>query len=238
MSIISTMPYSETVTAANTVQSAETDETVAVFRIANNHASILCSSAVLDDEGDRQLVAASLIAEHGAGEVLKSIYATLFTNANNNGFSFTPDRKHGRSIWLSGAKRSGWAKVKGQLARMRIKGSTLSVLHPLALDPRNSETAFYVVASSDMDSDKVFALFAERLGIAIEWPVLTSWVSHLITAGEQESLVTSLPVFGPEWKTGYRVARDSSAWINLISAGLADGSLHWPEEQEASNGSL
>ena len=238
MSIISTMPYSDTVTAETTAQSVSADETVAVFRIANNHASILCSSAVIDDEGDRQLVAASIIAEHGAGEVLKSIYATLFTNANNNGFSFTPDRRHGRSIWLSGAKRSGWAKVKGQLARMRIKGSTLSVLHPLALDPRNAETAFYVVASSDMESDKVFSLFAERLGIAIEWPVLTSWVSHLITAGEQESLVSKLPVFGPEWKTGYRVTKNSSAWITLISAGLADGSLCWPADQEASNGSL
>ena len=192
----------------------ELDRRIHDLRLANEHVSVVCSSAVWDDD-NHQLVAATLVSPEQ--QSLRAIIATLATNSKKS-LSISVD---GTSHYIQNARR-GFTCISGNLAAAGAEGYVLSLLHPLAGNPQEQAGQhFYVVAAKD---ESLAPKFAERLNLAIPFPVQPAWAEYLLEAGE--ALVAPLSLAGEDYPAGICVQRDIFAWQEVIQTGLKAGSIH------------
>lgn len=193
---------------------SELDKRLHDLRLANEHVSVVCASIVWDN-ANHQLVAATLVSPEQ--QSLRAITATLATNSKKS-LSISVD---GTSHYLQNARR-GFTCISGNLAPVGAEGHVLSLLHPLAGNPQEQAGQhFYVVAAKD---EPLAPKFAERLNLAIPFPVQPAWAEYLLEAGE--ALVTPLSLAGDDYPAGICVQRDIFAWQEVIQAGLKAGSIH------------
>ena len=195
-----------------------------VIRISNDHAMVFSSSAIWDLE-DQQLVAAHVVTT--SQDLLKAIKASLANNGSKNYITVkTPDD----SAFLKGARR-GFTVVSSSLSQANADGTVTAMLHPLAGDPQtNTADYFYLVVAPSEDLQQKFA---ERLDLAIPWPIQPEWAECLLEAGQEEGLVEVLPSAGSDFHAGLRVSKNESLWQRLISKELMTGSIHIPKESNS-----
>jgi hypothetical protein len=192
-------------------------ETPPVIRIYNDSAMVFASSAIwsLDEQ---QLVAAQVVST--SGELLKAIKATL---ANNNSKSFISIKTPDDSAYLKGARR-GYVAIGNNLAQANAEGTVIALLHPLSGDPQaNTADYFYLVATP---GESLSQKFAERLDLAIPWPIQPEWAEYLLEVGKKAGLVQALPVSGTDFSAGLRVVKNESRWQQVIAAGLKQAHIH------------
>ena len=193
---------------------SELDKRLRDLRLSNEHVSVVCSSVVWDSER-HQLVAATLVSPEQ--QSLRAITATLATNSKKS-LSISVD---GASHYIQNARR-GFTSVSGNLAAVGAEGHVLSMLHPLAGNPQEQAGEyFYVVAAKD---ETLAAKFAERLNLAIPFPVQPEWAEYLLEAGGE--LVTELSQVGNDFPAAVCVQRDIFAWQEIIQSGLKAGRIH------------
>ena len=194
----------------------EEENPVPIIRIANDSAMLFASSAIWDSD-EQQLVAAQVVTT--SQELLKAIKATL---ANNSSKSYLTVKTPEDSAYLKGA-RKGYVSVSSSLVQANAEGTVTALLHPLCGDPQtNTAGHFYLVAASD---EPVSTLLAERLDLAIPWPIRSEWADYLLEAGKQAGLVQILSVSGDDFTAGLRIARNESLWQGIISEGLKTGRI-------------
>jgi hypothetical protein len=187
------------------------DEKTPVIRIANDSAMLFASSAIWDND-EQQLVAAQVVTT--SQDLLKAIKATLAVNSGKNFITVkTPED----SAYLRGAHR-GYVTVGSSLTAANAEGTVTALLHPLSGDPQSNVTDhfFIVFASNERMSQK----FAERLDLAIPWPIQPEWAEYLLKAGQEAGLVQALPASGKDFAAGLRVVNNESKWHELIADGL------------------
>jgi hypothetical protein len=192
---------------------SELDKRLRDLRLANEHVGVVCSSIVWDSD-HHQLVAATLVSPEQ--QSLRAITATLATNSKKS-LSISVD---GTSHYIQNARR-GFTCVSGNLAVVGAEGHVLSILHPLAGNPQEQTGEhFYVVAAKD---ENLAAKFAERLNLAIPFPVQLAWAEYLLEAGSE--LVSPLPLAGDDFPAAVCVQRDIFAWQEIIQTGLKQGKI-------------
>lgn len=194
------------------------------LRLANDHALAFGSSALWDaapETGIPQLVAGQFYAS--SQQVLKALYGSLVTNSKK---FLTLYDAEGKSHTLAGARR-GYTRLGGNLAAAHAHGHLMVLEHPLSGNPAEStETWFYVLGITGED---IVQKFAERLDLALPWPIQSAWAETLLNAGQAANLVVWLertgPVNGQEYACGLRVSKDADAWQTVISIALQTGEL-------------
>ncbi len=191
-------------------------ETPPIIRITNDSAMLFASSAIWDND-EQQLVAAQVVTT--SQELLKAIKATLANNGNKNYLTVkSPDG----DAFLKGAKR-GYVSVNNNLSGANAEGTVTALLHPLSGDPQaNTAEFFYIVAAPD---EAISQKFAERLDLAIPWPLQPEWADYLLEAGQEADLVQVLPGSGKDFSAGLRVAKNESKWQQVIANGLKTGRI-------------
>jgi hypothetical protein len=187
-----------------------------VIRITNDSALVFSSSAIWDQD-NQQLVAAHVVTT--SQELLKAIKASL---ANNGSKEYLTVKTPDDSAFLKGARR-GFTVVSSSLAQANADGTVTAMLHPLAGDPQaNAADYFYLVVAPNEDLNQKFA---ERLDLAIPWPIQPEWAEKLLEAGQEEGLVEVLPSAGSDFHAGLRISKNESLWHKLISVRLKSGGL-------------
>jgi hypothetical protein len=152
-------------------------------------------------------------------ELLKAIKATL---ANNNTKSYLTVKTPDDSAYLKGARR-GFIAVGNNLAQANAEGTVTAMVHPLSGDPQaNTADYFYVVIAH---GETISQKFAERLDLAIPWPVQRTWADYLLEAGQKAGLVEVLSYCGDDFSAGLRISKNETEWQQLISAGLKAGRI-------------
>jgi hypothetical protein len=191
-------------------------ETPPVIRITNESALVFASSAIWSTE-DQQLVAAQVVST--SQDLLKAIKASL---ANNNTKSYVTIKTPDDSAYLKGARR-GYVTVGNNLAQANAKGIVTALLHPLSGDPQaNTAEHFYLVV---VPGERLPQKFAERLDLAIPWPIQPEWADYLLEAGQKVGLVQPLTASGTDFCAGLRVEKNESQWQQVIAAGLKQGTI-------------
>jgi hypothetical protein len=177
---------------------------------------LFASSAIWDND-EQQLVAAQVVTT--SQELLKAIKATLANNGNKNYLTVkTPED----NAFLKGAKR-GYVSVNNNLSGANAEGTVTALLHPLSGDPQaNAAEHFYIVVAPD---ENISQKFAERLDLAIPWPIQPEWSEYLLEAGQEAELVQVLPGSGKDFAAGLRVAKNESKWQQIIANGLKAGRI-------------
>ena len=187
-----------------------------VIRIANDSAMVFASSAIWSPE-DQQLVATQVVTT--SQDLLKAVKATL---ANNNTKSFLTIKTPDDSAYLKGARR-GFVTVASSLTPANAEGTVTALLHPLSGDPQaNAADYFYLVVPPD---EEISQKFAERLDLAIPWPIQPEWADFLLEAGQDAGLVEVLPQSGDDFQAGLRVSKNETKWQQVISHGLKQGRI-------------
>jgi len=193
---------------------SELDKRLHELRLANDHVSVVCSSLVWDGSS-HQLVAATLVSPEQ--QSLRAITATLATNSKKS-LSISVN---GKSHYIQNTRR-GFTSVSGNLVAVGAEGNVLSLLHPLAGNPQEQPGEyFYVVAAKD---ENLAAKFAERLNLAIPFPVQPEWAAYLLDAAGE--LVSELSLAGNDFPSAICVQRDIFAWQEVIQAGLKHGKIN------------
>lgn len=189
-----------------------------IMSLATEHVSVVCSSAVWDDE-THQLVAATLISP--STQSLRAITATLATNSKR-GLTLSVD---GTSHYLQNARR-GYTAISGSLSASGADGNVLTILHPLAGNPQE-QTAdhFYVVVSK---AQELAVVFFERLALAIPWPTRPEWTPYLMEEGCAKELIFYLSKRGPDFDVAILVQKNEDGWKAIIETGLENGSISIP----------
>lgn len=186
-------------------------EKTPVIRISNESAMLFASSAIWDND-EQQLVAAHVCTAHP--DLLKAIKATL---ANNGGKNFLTVKAPEADAFLKGARR-GFISVNNNLTAANAEGTVTAMLHPLSGDPQaNTAEHFYIVVAPD---EKLSQKFAERLDLAIPWPIRPEWADYLLEIGQEEGLVHVLPGSGEDFTAGLRIVKNESKWAQVITQGL------------------
>jgi hypothetical protein len=191
-------------------------ETPPVIRIANESAMVFASSAIWSTD-DQQLVAAQVVST--SQDLLKAIKASL---ANNNSKSYVTIKTSDDSAYLKGA-RKGYVAVGNNLAQANAEGTVTALLHPLSGDPQaNTAEHFYLVV---IPGESLAEKFAERLDLAIPWPIQPEWAEYLLETGQKTGLVQPLTASGTDFSAGLRVVKNESQWQQVIAAGLKTGHI-------------
>jgi hypothetical protein len=191
-------------------------ETPPIIRIANESAMLFASSAIWSPE-DQQLVATQVVTT--SQDLLKAIKATL---AGNNSKGMLTVKTPDDSAYLKGARR-GFINASSGLTQANAEGIVTTMLHPLSGDPQaNTEEHFYLVVTPE---ESLKEKFAERLDLAIPWPVRQEWSEYLLEAGKDARLVEVLPQAGDDFSAGLRIVKNESLWQQVISEGLKKGQI-------------
>ncbi len=205
--------------------------------LSNAHARATVLSAVWSPM-DHQLVAVLMAATDKAA--LTALKAELEKNNRNSSVALAGDAK----AELAGARR-GYVHLSVSLDKANAQGHVAALLHWRAHDPRtiipkaarevalckaegnDGVTAgeyFYVVARP---GDDLTALFAERLQLALPWPLQSAWARSLLDLGREAELVDYLPVAGCRelpagqgFKAALRVLNSEEAWGEVLSQAL------------------
>ena len=192
------------------------NETPPIIRIANDSAMIFASSAIWSPE-DQQLIAAQVVST--SHDLLKAIKASL---AKNNAKEYLTVKTPDDSAYLKGA-RKGFIAVSNNLAQANAEGTVTAMLHPLSGDPQAHTTEyFYIVVAPGEDTSQKFA---ERLDLAIPWPIKSEWADYLLEAGQRTGLVQVLSSSGSDFTAGLRVSKNESQWQEILSDGLKTGRI-------------
>lgn len=192
------------------------EDTPQVIRITNDSAMLFASSAIWDID-EQQLVATQVVTNHP--DLLKAVKATLANNGNKNYLTIkTPDN----SAFLKGARR-GYIQVSSSLTNANAEGTVTALLHPLSGDPQaNTAEHFYLVV---VPGENLAQKFAERLELAIPWPIRREWAEYLLEAGQVADLVYLLPGSGKDFTAGFRIVKNESKWQQVIANGLKQGRI-------------
>jgi hypothetical protein len=191
----------------------ELDKRIHELRLSNEHISVVCGSLAWDEE-HHQLVAATLVSPEA--QSLRAITATLATNAKKS-LTITID---GESHFIQNTRR-GFIRISGNLAAVGAEGHLLTILNPLTGNPQDqSDEVFYVVASQ---AETLAAKFAERLNLAIPFPVRPEWAEYLLETGLQAGLVQTLSLAGEDFPAAVSVQRQVFAWQEILEHGLKKG---------------
>jgi hypothetical protein len=195
-------------------EDAEFQKRVHQIRLANDHVSVVCASAVWDAEL-QQLVAVTLVSPEL--QSLKAITATLYTNAKKI-LALSVD---GKSHAIQNTRRK-YISISGSLAAVGAEGHLLALLHPLSGNPQEqSENHFYLVISPE---ESTHTRFVERLNLAIPYPVREHWAEYLFESGLQANLVRRLSLAGDDFPNALWVSK-SGDWRTIIENGLKDGEI-------------
>jgi hypothetical protein len=191
-------------------------ETPPVIRITNESAMVFASSAIWSID-DQQLVAAQVVST--SQDLLKAIKASL---ANNNSKSYVTIKTPDDSAYLKGA-RKGYVTVGNNLAQANAEGTVTALLHPLSGDPQaNTAEHFYLVV---IPGESLPQKFAERLDLAIPWPIQPEWADYLLETGQKAGLVQHLNASGTDFAAGLRIVKNESQWQQVIASGLKAGQI-------------
>lgn len=203
-----------------------------IIRLANDSAVVWATSALWDPEA-QQLVATQMASP--SQQLLKAIYATLVTNSRK-GLSI---HNQSTSVAVFGARRR-YIQIGGNLHAAHARGHLLALEHLLSGNPAEQpEEFFYVIGLTGEDLTRKFA---ERLDLAIPWPVQSIWAAPLLRAGQNAGLITWLAQAGPheaaeaheslsvsaiptEYAVGLRVSKDVSGWQAVITEALQAGDI-------------
>ncbi|MDX9993413.1 MAG: hypothetical protein RBS68_15335 [Anaerolineales bacterium] len=193
---------------------AELDKRLHDLRLANDHVSVVCSSAVWDPDR-HALVAVTLVSPEQ--QSLRAITATLCTNSKKS-LTLSVDNK---TQALENTRRK-YIAVSGNLAAVGAEGHLVSLLHPLSGNPQDEASeAFYIVTAQ---GEPLPARFAERLNLAIPYPVRDAWAEYLLEQGFQENLVRKLSLAGDDFQDALWVSK-AGDWRTIIENGLKDGEI-------------
>jgi hypothetical protein len=193
---------------------AELDKRLHDLRLANDHVSVVCSSAVWDPDR-HALVAVTLVSPEQ--QSLRAITATLCTNSRKS-LTLSVDNK---TQALENTRRK-YIAVSGNLAAVGAEGHLVSLLHPLSGNPQEEASeAFYIVTAQ---GEPLPARFAERLNLAIPSPVRDTWAKYLLEQGLQENLVRKLSLAGEDFREALWVSK-AGGWRAIIENGLKQGSI-------------
>ena len=196
-------------------EDAEFQKRIHQIRLANDHVSVVCASAVWDTDL-QQLVAVTLVSPEQ--QSLKAITATLYTNSKKS-LALSID---GKTHAIQNTRRK-YTAVSGNLAAVGAEGHLLALLHPLSGNPQEqSENHFYLVLSQN---ETTSTKFAERLNLAIPYPVREHWADYLLECGFQSNLVRKLSLAGDDFQDALWVSK-SGDWRTIIENGIKDGNIH------------
>jgi hypothetical protein len=193
---------------------AELDKRLHDLRLANDHVSVVCSSAVWDPDR-HALVAVTMVSPEQ--QSLRAITATLCTNSKKS-LTLSVDNK---TQALENTRRK-YIAVSGNLAAVGAEGHLVTLLHPLSGNPQEEASeAFYIVTAQ---GEPLPARFAERLNLAIPYPVRDTWAEYLLEHGLQENLVRKLSLAGDDFQEALWVSK-AGGWRTIIENGLKDGEI-------------
>jgi len=193
---------------------AELDKRLHDLRLSNDHVSVVCSSAVWDPDR-HALVAVTLVSPEQ--QSLRAITATLCTNSKKS-LTLSVDNK---TQSLENTRRK-YIAVSGNLAAVGAEGHLVTLLHPLTGNPQEEASeAFYIVTAQ---GEALPARFAERLNLAIPYPVRSAWAAYLLEQGLQENLVRKLSLAGEDFQEALWVSK-AGGWRAIIENGLKQGSI-------------
>ena len=195
-------------------EEAELDKRLHDLRLSNDHVSVVCSSAVWDPD-HHALVAVTLVSPEQ--QSLRAITATLCTNSRKS-LTLSVDNK---TQALENTRRK-YLAVSGNLAAVGAEGHLVTLLHPLTGNPQEEASeAFYIVTAQ---GEPLPARFAERLNLAIPYPVRNTWAEYLFEQGLQENLVRKLSLAGDDFQEALWVSK-AGGWHTIIENGLKQGSI-------------
>jgi len=193
---------------------AELDKRLHNLRLSNDHISVVCSSAVWDPDR-HALVAVTLVSPEQ--QSLRAITATLCTNSKKS-LTLSVDNQ---TQVLENTRRK-YIAVSGNLAAVGAEGHLVTLLHPLSGNPQEEASeAFYIVTAQ---GEPLPARFAERLNLAIPYPVRDTWAKYLLEQGLQENLVRKLSLAGDDFQAALWVSK-AGGWRTIIENGLKDGEI-------------
>ena len=193
---------------------AELDKRLHNLRLSNDHISVVCSSAVWDPDR-HALVAVTLVSPEQ--QSLRAITATLCTNSKKS-LTLSVDNQ---TQVLENTRRK-YIAVSGNLAAVGAEGHLVTLLHPLSGNPQEEASeAFYIVTAQ---GEPLPARFAERLNLAIPYPVRDTWAAYLLEQGLQENLVRKLSLAGDDFQAALWVSK-AGGWRTIIENGLKDGEI-------------
>lgn len=195
-------------------EEAELDKRLHDLRLSNDHVSVVCSSAVWDPDR-HALVAVTLVSPEQ--QSLRAITATLCTNSKK---SLTLSVNN-QTQALENTRRK-YLAVSGNLTTVGAEGHLVTLLHPLSGNPQEEASeAFYIItAQGELLPDR----FAERLNLAIPYPVRNAWAAYLLEQGLQENLVRKLPLAGEDFQEALWVSK-AGGWRTIIESGLKNGEI-------------
>lgn len=195
-------------------EETELDKRLHDLRLANDHVSVVCSSAVWDPDR-HALVAVTLVSPEQ--QSLRAITATLCTNSKKS-LTLSVDNQ---TRTLENTRRK-YIAVSGNLAAVGAEGHLVTLLHPLSGNPQEEASeAFYIVTAQ---GEPLPARFAERLNLAIPYPVRDTWAKYLLEQGLQENLVRKLSLAGDDFQEALWVSK-AGGWRTIIENGLKDGEI-------------
>lgn len=195
-------------------EEAELDKRLHDLRLSNDHVSVVCSSAVWDPDR-HALVAVTLVSPEQ--QSLRAITATLCTNSKKS-LTLSVDNQ---TQALENTRRK-YLAVSGNLAAVGAEGHLVTLLHPLSGNPQEeaSEVFYIVTAQGELLPDR----FAERLNLAIPYPVRNAWAAYLLEQGLQESLVRKLSLAGDDFQEALWVSK-AGGWRTIIENGLKNSEI-------------
>lgn len=195
-------------------EDAELGKRLHNLRLANDHVSVTCSSAVWDTDR-HALVAVTLVSPEQ--QALRAITATLCTNAKK-GLTLSVDNQ---TQHLENTRRK-YITVSGHLAAVGAEGHLVTLLHPLTGNPQEEASDFFYIVTAQ--SEELQSRFAERLNLAIPYPLHDDWAGYLLEKGLHSTLVRELSLAGDEFQAALWVSK-SGDWRNIIENGLKDGDI-------------
>lgn len=101
------------------------------------------------------------------------------------------------------------------------------LVHKQASPPTvNPDQDFYILSDSATGTPESFF---GMLDAALHVPLLADWHNYLWSAGRQAELISAADRT-PYGIVAWTVQNDADAWANLISTGLAQGHIHFPDD--------
>ncbi len=194
-------------------EESELDKRLHDLRLANDHVSVVCSSAVWDPDR-HALVAVTMVSPEQ--QSLRAITATLCVNSKT--LILSVDNKN----QIIKSTRRKYIAVPGNLAAVGAEGYLITLLHPLSGNPQEEASeAFYIVTTQ---GESLPARFVERLNLAIPYPVREAWAEYLLEHGLQENLVRELSLAGDDFQEALWVSK-AEGWRTIIENGLKQGQI-------------
>jgi hypothetical protein len=119
--------------------------------------------------------------------------------------------------------RRGFTTIGNSMQAGRAKGSVVCWLHPFSGNPQEETSDYFYLVT--VPGEDVLLKFAERLNLAVPWPVVPEWAEGLWEAGRRAGLVIPLTLRGPDIASAHRIAKSEDEWREVITAELGAGRI-------------